>query len=318
MRVVFLGTPEFAVPSLQMIINNGHEVVAVVTQPDRPAGRGHRLQSPPVKVCAEKQGLLVYQPPKIRLEENRQLFEPLAADFIVVVAYGQILPAWLLQSARVAAVNVHGSILPKYRGAAPIAWTILNGDYSSGVTTMSMVEKLDAGPILLSREAPVGENMTAGELASQLATMGAVLLAETLERLEGGTIQPMPQDESRVTWAPRITKEMAPISWHKDAREVHNQIRGLNPWPTACTEWRSQLLHIWRSAVTDTLGETTTKPGTFLGLTESGILIQCGGSTVIEILEMQLQGKKRISGRAFASGARLISHRAVFGPIGSA
>jgi methionyl-tRNA formyltransferase len=308
MRVVFLGTPEFAVPSLQMLIDSGYDVVAVVTQPDRPSGRGHHLQSPPIRVCAEKHGLPVYQPQKIRLEENRRIFQEMAADFIVVVAYGQILPGWMLQSARVAAVNVHGSILPKYRGAAPVPWTILNGDCNSGVATMLMVERLDAGPLLLSREVSV---------AALLAPMGAALLSETLERLEDGTIQAVPQDESQVTWAPRITKEMAVISWERSAREVHNQVRGLNPWPAACTECDSRRLHIWRSALTGTLGAAETKPGTFLGLTENGILIRCGGQTVIEILEVQTQGKKRISGRAFANGARLKSYQTIFGSVGS-
>jgi|WetSurMetagenome_2_1015567.scaffolds.fasta_scaffold09260_6 methionyl-tRNA formyltransferase len=317
MRVVFLGTPEFAVPSLQILIDSGHQVVAVVTQPDRPSGRGHHLQAPPIKVCAENHGLPIYQPEKIRLEENREIFGEMAADFIVVVAYGQILPGWLLQSARVAAVNVHGSILPKYRGAAPVVWTILNGDCSSGVTTMLMVEKLDAGPILLSREVSVNQDITSGELACQLASLGAALLAETLDRLKGGSIQPLTQDERQVTWAPRITKEMAQISWERSAREVHNQIRGLNPWPTAYTERHSQRLHIWRSGLTETAGGADTKPGTFLGFTETGMLIQCGGSTVLEVLEVQTQGKKRISGRAFANGARLSALQAVFGPAGS-
>jgi methionyl-tRNA formyltransferase len=317
MRVVFLGTPEFAVPSLQMLIDSGHEVVGVVTQPDRPSGRGHRLQAPPVKVCAVERGIPVYQPPKIRLDENRPLFQEMAVDFVVVVAYGQILPGWLLQSARVAAVNVHGSILPKYRGAAPIAWTILNGDTISGVTTMLMVEKLDAGPILLKSEASVGENMSAGDLAIQLAPMGAALLAKTLDQLKDGTIQPVPQDESQVTWAPRITKEMAPILWHRSAREVHNQIRGLNPWPAAYTDWNEQRLHIWRSALTEAQGEADAKPGTYLGLMEKGILIQCGGQTVLEVLEVQTQGKKRVTGREFANGARLASGQIIFGSAGS-
>ncbi len=313
MRVVFMGTPDFAVPSLQKLIDCGHEIMAVVTQPDRPRGRGHHLQEPPVKILAQKHSLRVYQPVKIRLDENRPLFQTLAPDFVVVVAYGQILPGWLLQSARIAAVNVHGSILPKYRGAAPIAWTILNGDRISGVTTMIMVEQLDAGPLLLSRELPVGENMTSGELADQLALLGAELLTDTLVGLENGTINPIPQDESGVTWAPRITKEMAVVSWGKSAPEVHNQIRGLNPWPGAVTAWQSQRILIWRSSLTAMMGDAESAPGTFLGTTENGILVQCGGSSVIEVLEIQTQGKRRISGRAFANGARLSSHHTVFG-----
>jgi methionyl-tRNA formyltransferase len=303
MRVVFLGTPEFAVPALQELLDHSYEVCGVFTQPDRPAGRGHKLQPAPVKALAQAQGIPVFQPEKIRNDENRALFQKLQPDFIVVVAYGQILPGWLLQSARLAPINLHASLLPRYRGAAPVAWAIIKGETTTGVTTMVMQEKLDAGPILLQREIPIPLTMTAGELSKELSELGAGLLIQTLELWRRDGVHPVEQDESLVTWAPRIVKEAARISWAKRAAELHDLIRGLNPWPVASSTFRGERLQIWRSFP----GEYDPQgaPGTFLGLSDDGIRVQCGEGTVLNLMEVQLPGKARISGRQFTSGVHL-------------
>jgi len=305
MRITFLGTPAFAVPALKRLIDDDRfEISAVFTQPDRPAGRGQRLHPGPVKLLATEKGIPVFQPARIRVEENRPVFEGLRPDVIVVAAYGQILPGWLLQSARLGCVNIHASLLPRYRGAAPISWAIVNGETSTGVTTMLMAEKLDAGPILLQREVAISSVMTAGELSESLAAVGADLLIETLAALEKGTLNPVEQDESKVTWAPRISKEAARISWEKSARQVHDLIRGMNPWPIAYSMFREEKIQIFRSLPEGRADEPAV-PGTLLGLTKTGIRVQCGGGTVIELLELQRPAKARVTGREFASGSRL-------------
>ncbi|MBN2339159.1 MAG: methionyl-tRNA formyltransferase [Acidobacteria bacterium] len=305
MRVVFLGTPEFAVPALESLLEYGCDVPAVFAQPDRPAGRGRKVRPGPVKFLAESRGLTVHQPEKIRAEENREVFERLRADYIVTAAYGQILPGWVLASARRQALNVHASLLPRYRGAAPVAWSILNGDRVSGVTLMVMEEALDAGPILLQREVPIGLETTTGELSRTLAREGAELLVETLRQLERGALRPLPQDEARATWAPRLTKEMAPVSWDRSALEVHNRIRALDPWPGARTLFCAEPLLLWRSLPEELTGFGEAEPGRLLSLSERGIRVQCGGGSVLELLEVQRPGKGRVSGREFASGARV-------------
>lgn len=305
MRVAFLGTPDFAVPALQALLDHSYEVAAVFTQPDRPAGRGHKLQASPVKAVALQKGIPVYQPEKIRSEENRAIFGGIAADFIVAAAYGQILPGWVLRSARLAPVNVHASLLPRYRGAAPIAWAILNGDAVTGVTTMLMEEGLDSGPILLQREISISREMTTGELTARLSVLGADLLIQTLKELEHGTVHPVVQDEKLVSWAPRITKEMAQITWNNAARPIHNRIRAMNPWPGAYAYFRSERLQVWRSLPEEEAAAGTQAAGTVLGLSRDGIRVQCGEGTVLDVLEVQMPGKSRVSGRAFASGARL-------------
>ncbi len=312
MRVVFLGTPEFAIPSLRALLDNC-DVCAVFTQPDRPAGRGQRPRTSPVKRCAEERGIPVYQPEKIRAEENRAIFEKYAPDFIVVVAFGQILPGWLLRSPRIAPVNVHASLLPKYRGAAPVAWALLNGDTVSGVTTMIMDEHLDTGPMLLRREVPVPETMNAGELAARLSAVGAEILVPTLEGLRSGTLQPVPQDDSMATVAPGIKKEMAEINWLASAREIHNRIRAFNPWPLAFTAARGRRVQILRSLPGSAVIGETTPPGTYLEASRDGINVSCGHGSVLEVLELKLEGKSVTSGREFASGARLRPGEHLFG-----
>jgi methionyl-tRNA formyltransferase len=305
MRVVFLGTPEFAVPSLRALLHSSYEVCAVFTQPDRPGGRGQQLQSPAIKQHALAAGLPLFQPEKIRVLENRPLLESYRPDFIVVVAYGQILPPWLLELPHLGCINVHGSLLPRYRGAAPIAWAVLNGDKLSGVTTMLMDEHLDTGPMLLKKEVEVTASMTTGELAAILAEVGAELLIPTLDGVQSGTLKPMPQDDSLASNAPRITKEMAQINWVRDARSIHSQIRGLNPWPLAYTVCRGQRLQILRSQPPDEARVGLKGAGVFLGVTDRGMKVTCGDGGVLEIVEVQPAGKKRMSGRDFANGTRM-------------
>jgi len=303
MRVVFLGTPEFAVPTLRQLLDNSYDVCGVFTQPDRPAGRGHKLHPGPVKTLALMRDIPVFQPEKIRLEENRGIFEALQPDFIVVVAYGQILPGWLLNSARLASINIHASLLPRYRGAAPMPWAIMNGETVTGVSTMIMHEKLDSGPILMQQSFPLPPQMTAGELSNALSEMGAHLLIQTLSKFRRNELAPIAQDEGLVTWAPRITKEISRISLEKPAHEIHNLVRGLNPWPVAYCEFHGVRLHIWRSQLEEeTAGDV---PGTILGFSGDAMLVQCGKRTVLGLQEVQMPGKSRITGRQFANGSRL-------------
>jgi methionyl-tRNA formyltransferase len=305
MRIIFLGTPTFAVPSLRALLDHSYEICGVFTQPDRPSGRGQKLQPSPVKALALAYGIPVYQPDKIRNEENQRLVEAIRPDFVVVAAYGQILPVWLLKAARILPINVHASLLPQYRGAAPIPWSILNGDAVTGITTMVVQETLDSGAILMQKEVPITPIMTAGELSEILSEVGAALIIQTLDGLQKNAINPADQDESKISWAPRITKDMAAISWEKRALAIHNQIRAMNPWPIALTVFRNERLHLLRSMPMDPCTSSSATPGTLLGLSPRGFQVQCGEGTVLEILEVQRPAKGRVNGREFASGARL-------------
>jgi len=314
MRVVFLGTPDFAVPSLQALLTSSYKVRAVFCQPDKPSGRGQKPHAPPVKLLAQSAGIPVFQPEKIRAPEHQPIFQSLRPDFIVVVAYGQILPGWLLQAARIAPVNVHGSLLPAYRGAAPITWAILNGETTTGITTMIMEETLDTGPILLKREIQISKSITQGELSAILAQEGANLLIPTLNCLREGTLARVMQNSSLATWAPRIHKEMALIAWDRKAIEIHNMVRAFNPWPVAFSSYAGIKVQIYRTALADPSHETDLAPGTFLGYTKTGILVQCGVGTRLEILELQPASRKRMSGRDFAVGNRLSRNLPMFPP----
>jgi methionyl-tRNA formyltransferase len=317
MRVVFMGTPEFAVASLRALLRSSYEVAAVFTQPDRPAGRGKHLHPSPVKRLALEAGIPVHQPEKIRLEVNRDDLERLAPDFVVVVAYGQILPGWLLRIARIAPVNVHGSLLPKYRGAAPIAWAILNGETVTGITTMLMDEGMDTGPMLLKRELPIDGTATTGELTIEMAAAGAELLIPTLDGLAAGSLKPVLQDPAQATVAPRIHKEMGRVDWNMDAHAIHNRIRALNPWPLAFTLFRGHKLQILRSVPsTPDSKSPERRGGELLGLTARGMLVSCGGQTRIEVLEVQMESRKRIGARDFALGARLRAGDVLSTPAG--
>ena len=304
MRVLYLGTPEFAVVSLHALLDAGYDVCGVFTQPDRPAGRGQRLHAPPVKDLAAAHGLPVFQPEKLRAEENRAIVENLNPDVIVAAAYGQLVPTWMLRLSRLFPVNIHTSLLPRWRGAAPVERAILNGDPVGGVTTMVMDESLDAGGILLSEEVPISIETTAGELTETLANVGARLLIRTLAGLRSGGLTPTPQDETLVTWAPKITKAEAAISWELPAVDIHNRIRALNPRPGAVIDFHGEKISLWRSLPVE--GTADIPAGTVIGVAGNALRIACGGGTAIDIFEMQRPGRKRINGREFASGARLL------------
>jgi methionyl-tRNA formyltransferase len=304
MRVVFLGTPQLAVPPLKSLLDHSYDIRGVFTQPDRPSGRGHKTKPGPVKIFAEAQGIPVFQPEKIRSEENREIMNSLSPDFLVVAAYGQILPVWLLQAARLAPLNVHFSLLPHYRGAAPVAHAILNGDSITGITIMIMQQALDSGPILMQREIPISSTATAGELESELSQLGAGLLIETMDKYLKDAVRPIPQDEKKATWAHRLSRDITRIVWNENALQIHNRIRAMNPWPGAHTICRGERLHLWRSNPETGNHEFGGVPGTFLGVSPKGLRVQCGEGSVLEILEIQKPSKRRVTGREFASGAR--------------
>ena len=299
MRLVFLGTPAFAVPTLEAAVEAGHQVVAVFTQPDRSKGRGQKDAMPPVKEAALRLGLPVFQPERVRSPEVVDQLGGMAPDAMVVVGYGQIIPQSIIDLPRYGILNVHGSLLPKYRGAAPIQWAIANGETITGVTTMRIDAGLDTGDMLLRRETAIGPDENAIELGSRLALMGADLLMETLARIE--TLVPEKQDASQASYAPILKKEDGWIDWRLPALAIHNRVRGLLPWPGAYTKFRGQTLQIWKSQVKDAAAGS---PGC---VRRSGKSLQavCGDGIAIELLEVQLEGKKRISGEAFANGQRL-------------
>ena len=296
MRVVFMGTPDFAVPSLQKLLDAGFEVCAVYTQPDKPKGRGHKLQAPPVKELALQHEIPVFQPTSLRKEEVQQELQSFQPDVIVVVAYGKILPKAVLDLPRLGCINVHGSLLPKYRGAAPIQWTVINGDGTGGVTTMFMGEGLDTGDMLLKAETPVGAEETAGQLFDRLKALGADLLLETLEKLEQGTLTPVPQNEEDATHAPMLSKELSVIDWSKPARELHNLIRGLNPWPSAYSYLDGKKLKIHASRVVEGSGEAGK------AFAKDGNLLVYCGEDALELTEIQTENGKRMDGKSYLLG----------------
>ena len=297
-----MGTPESAVPSLQRLLGEGHEVVAVWTQPDRPAGRGDKMHAPPVKTFALEHSLNVVQPQKIRTPESKSLFASYQVDLAVVVAYGRILPAEYLSAPRRGCLNVHFSLLPRYRGAAPVNWAIVNGERKTGVTTMFVAEELDSGPILLQRETEIGVAETAPELMHRLAESGADLLVETLKRLD--EIKPAAQDESKVTFAPLLTKATGVVDWTSNAVEIERRVRGFQPWPNAYTSFNSKGLTIW-SAEPATSTTTSVAPGEIILAQRDQLIVGCGDQTALRLIEVQPESRKRITVREFISGARL-------------
>ncbi len=296
MRVIFMGTPDFAVPSLLSLLEEGHEVCAVFTQPDKPRGRGHRLTPSPVKELALERGLPVFQPATLKDEGVQGEIARLGADVIVVVAYGKILPQAVLDMPRLGCVNVHGSLLPKYRGAAPIQWAVLKGEKMTGVTTMFMNAGMDTGDILLCRETPIGPEETAGELFDRLKDMGAELLIETLEGLKKGELTPQPQNEAEATLAPMLKKEMSQIDWSCPAGEVHDWIRGLTPWPGAVCHVNGRRLKLLSSQVTEGEGE----PGTACCI-EGELVIFCGQGA-LRVTGLQSPEGKRMTGKNYLLG----------------
>ncbi|MDZ4800631.1 MAG: methionyl-tRNA formyltransferase [Bryobacteraceae bacterium] len=302
LRAIFMGTPAFAVPTLDAMIAAGHDVVAVYTQPDRPKGRGQQVQFSPVKEAAVRHNLPVRQPERIRRPENVEELRSDAVDVMVVVGYGQIIPQAIIDLPRHGIVNVHASLLPKYRGAAPIQWAVANGETVTGVTTMLINSGLDTGDMLLKAETPVGPEETALDISPRLAADGARLLLETLARMEAGTLVRIPQNDAEATLAPILKKEDGRIDWTWPASEIANRCRGFLPWPGTWTTFREQMLHIWRA-----------KPANDISLGISGsvqfagrrMLVACGGGTALEIEELQLEGRKRVNAEAFRNGQRL-------------
>lgn len=298
MRVVFMGTPEFAVPTLQALIDH-HQVIGVVTQPDKQRGRGKKVQFPPVKEKAMEYDLLVYQPLKARDEEFITVLKDLNPDVIVVVAYGQILPESILNIPKYGCINVHGSLLPKYRGAAPIQWSVLDGEEKTGITTMYMEKGLDTGDMIEKAELVLDAKETAGTLHDKLMVMGADLLLSTLEKLENETAVRIKQDDSKSCYAKMLTKEMGQIDFTKPAKEIERLIRGLNPWPSAYTSMNGKTMKLWDADVMEC--DVKEKPGTVIDVTKDAIVTSTG-KDALALKEIQLAGKKRMKVSAFLLG----------------
>jgi len=307
LRIVFCGTPDFGVPSLRLLLSDSaFRVEAVVTQPDRPRGRGQALAPPPIKQVAAEAGIPVYQPEKIKADAAYDFFKQLAPDAVVIIAYGQIVPARLIAIPRFGWINLHASLLPKYRGAAPIAWAVANGETKTGLTTMQIDAGMDTGPTLLEHELEIGPDETAPELAVRLSKAGAPLMADSLKKLERGEISAKPQDSSQATYAPILKKEDGRIDWSQPARQIYNRIRGLAPWPGAWTEFRGQLCHVWGRPALDGAAAASGMPGTLVAA-GGAIYVTCGAGSLLTLEAIQLEGRKRISAREFSNGARLTS-----------
>lgn len=299
MKVIFMGTPVFSVGTLEALIKAGHDVVLAVTQPDKPKGRGKEMQFTPVKECALKYDIPVYQPRRVREPECIEELRKYEADIMVVVAFGQILPKEILEMTKYGCVNVHASLLPKYRGAAPIQWSIIDGEAVTGVTTMQMNEGLDTGDMLLKVEIPIEAKETGGSLHDKLAEAGAALCIETLEGLEAGSITPIAQGETTTSYAKMLHKELGNIDWSKSAIEIERLIRGLSPWPSAYTNWNDKVMKIWDAACVSE--HTDANPGTIVKVTKEAFLVQTGDGT-LEVRELQIPGKKRMDAGAFLRG----------------
>ena len=311
MRVLFLGTPEFAIPSLQALLNfssSDFELVGVVSQPDRPAGRGQKLTPPPVKVLAEQSGLPVFQSERLRDHPDAlQFLREKDPQLIVIVAFGQILTPEFFDYPTLGSLNVHASLLPKYRGAAPITHTLINGETQTGVTIMKIDEGMDTGDIVSQGTVAIEENTTQGELEDLLAHQGAQLLIQTLPPYAKGEMRPQPQDHKKATYAPRMAKQEAQIDWNRSAPEIHNWIRALNPWPTAAAHFQGEKVKIWRSRrVEEIEGDSrpSGRPGVILALGPDEIIVECGQTTLLSLGELQLPNRARVSARDFVNGVK--------------
>ena len=301
MRILFMGTPDFAVPSLEALLNAGHEICGVFTQPDKPKNRGMKLQAPPVKEFALAHNIPVFQPESVKdgtaLEQIRQL----NPELIAVAAYGRILPVDILEYPVYGCINVHSSLLPKYRGSAPIHWAILNGDEESGVTIMHMAKAMDAGDIIAQAVTPIDPNETVETLHDRLAQMGAALLVEVVEQIGAGTAIRTPQDESKVTYAPMLSRELSPLDWTRTARQLHDQVRGLIPWPATTTDIiGGQPVKIFE--VEETGIATSAVPGTIVAAGKQGIDVACGDGLLLRIKQLQAQGGKRMAAADYLRG----------------
>ncbi len=301
MRVVFLGTSEFACPALEAV-SGAHTVPLVITQPDRPAGRSAKLQAPPVKREAERLGLRVAQPERVSSAEGVALLREAAPEAIVVASYGQILRREVFALPPLGTINIHASLLPRYRGAAPINWAILRGEEETGVTTFLIDEGLDTGKVLLKRSTPIGKDETAGELHDRLAQIGASLVLETLAGIEKGTVHPIPQDEAGASLAPKLSREDGRIDWTRPAQAIHNQVRGMNPWPGAFGLLGEARVKVHRTRTTG-VRRGAVEPGE-VALRETGRLLVGTGDELLEVLEVQPEGRPRMTGRDFTNGLR--------------
>ena len=297
MRVVFMGTPDIAATCLKKIIADGFEVVGVYTQPDRPKGRGMKMVLSPVKEVAIAHNIPVFQPENFREDADVQTLADLKPDVCAVVAYGRILPQRVLDIATLGNVNIHASLLPQYRGSAPYQWAVLDGLTETGVTAQHMALKMDAGDIIDVAKTPIEENMTAGELLDKLAVLGADLLSSVLTKFKNGRPEGVPQDETQVSFAPMLDKSMCPIDWTKTSQQVHNQVRGLHPWPVATMELKGQKFKVHSTAIVEGKGQ----PGEILGLTKTGLVIACGEGAV-EVRSLQAEGGKRMNAPDYFRG----------------
>lgn len=300
-KIIFMGTPDFSVSVLRRILTDGYEVIAVVTQPDRPVGRKRVMTAPPVKVEAEKHGIPVFQPEKIRREEELEPILDLKPDLVVTAAFGQILPKALLDAPPFGCINVHASLLPELRGGAPIHYSIIQGKTETGITIMYMAEKLDAGDIISKVVVPIDERDTVGTLHDKLSEAGSNLLSETLPKILSREIEVIPQNDSEATFAPNIKREQERIDWSKPGEVIYNQIRGLNPWPVAYTELEGDVLKVWWGEKFST--DVQTEPGTIISLEDDGLVVGTGNQTAIKITELQPSGKKKMTGEQFLRGA---------------
>lgn len=299
MKVIFMGTPDFSVGTLEALVEAGHDVVLAVTQPDKPKGRGKEMQFTPVKEAALKHDIPIFQPKKIRDSECVEELRRYDADIMVVIAFGQILPQEILDMTPYGCVNVHASLLPKYRGAAPIQWSIINGEAVTGVTTMQMDAGLDTGDMLLKTEIPIEKDETGGSLHDKLASAGAKLCVETLKALEDKTVVPVKQGETPTAYARMLDKQLGNIDWSMEASSIERLIRGLNPWPSAYTMWEGKVMKIWSAFVTEE--STGAEPGTIVKVERDAFTVQTGKGQ-LKILELQIPGKKRMDAGAFLRG----------------
>ena len=301
MRIIFMGTPDFAVPCLESLIDAGHNVAAVFTQPDKPVGRKQILTPSPVKACAVSHNIKVYQPEKIKNSNALEIINSINPDVIIVVAYGKILPKEILNAAKFGCINVHASLLPKYRGAAPIQWSILNGDEETGVCVMQMDEGIDTGDILLVRKTPIDINETSAELFDRLSQIGADALIDALKLVEKGEVCPTPQPKGDFGHAKMIDRSLCPIDWSKSALDVHNKVRGLQTWPVAVTTLNGMNLKIHKTVLSNADAST---PGTVVENNKK-LVVSCGDGKCVEILELQLDGKKRMNTKSFLLGNKI-------------
>ncbi len=302
MRIIFMGTPEFSVPCLEALINSDDEVVGIFTQPDKPKGRGYELTPPPVKVCGIEHNIPVFQPKSMRDGEALEIINSLNAELIIVVAFGKILPKEILESVKYGCINIHASLLPKLRGAAPIQWSIINGEAETGVTSMQMDVGLDTGDMLIKKSIKISDDMNAGELHDALSAMGADVLIETIDAVKNNELNPQKQNDADSNYAPMLSKELCPIDFTKSAQEIHNKIRGLSPWPVAITNVNGKRIKIHKSKIltekfSGKIGEIVDN--------NNRLVVLCGDMIPLEILELQVEGKKKTDSASYLRGNKI-------------